>query len=672
MGVTFTNAVLLPLLALALVPLILHLFARTRPPVFPFSSVAFIRRVVKFTQRIKRPQDWLLWLLRTLAVLGVVAVFLKPLLFTRRGLGGPHAPRNVIVIVDASASMGYIEGAQSRFAVACAEAAEIVGGLSSRDTANLIWLRSPPRAVFPRPGVNFRYLRDSLQQARVSNEAADVREALRLAMEMLRDLPGKREICILSDFQRTNWTEADLAVPPEVDLIAVKIGRGEAGNTALTRIHIEPGTPLAGEAVTAFCEVNNFSPRPRQTTVYLQFGEIRDKQDLRLDAWGKATAAFALRVDRPGEFPLLARLSEDEFAADNARQAIVEVRPFLRIGLLAAEAETADAWRRALGAVGWAKVEPLTQIPTDSSAVDVLLLAGWDGAGPEKALACLAQGTALLWYPAPGTPLSVLQKLVARDASSAAPGAVRWESAAEPYRLAVSRPDDPAFAVFRNGEFGDPARGVFKSRLNFAGLQWPNAVTLLEYQDRVPALVRGAAPGALILWNLPLQAAASDWAARPEFLPLLAELVLASRASDSPRSAANAFFPGQRLVRALDRDALAEDVRLVDANGARQTVERRETEAGVAFVSARADDTGLFTWYVGDDPAGFSVVSFPAQESDLRTRPAESVAAKGHVLGNGRDVQTVRAGLDLWPHCLAAVFALGLMELLLANWSVRT
>ena len=136
MNFVLTNAALWPFLALVLAPLLLHLFARSKPPHYAFSSVEFILRIVRQTIRVKRPRDWLLLVIRTLLFAAVVLLFLQPLYFSKRRLSGPFERKNVVLLVDATASMGYTEGAQTRFASACAHASEILSGLSARDTAN--------------------------------------------------------------------------------------------------------------------------------------------------------------------------------------------------------------------------------------------------------------------------------------------------------------------------------------------------------------------------------------------------------------------------------------------------------------------------------------------------------------------------------------------------------
>ena len=74
MTFSLVNWVLAPLAALVLVPLLVHLFARSRPPRYAFSSLEFLRRVMRQILRVKRPRDWIVLLLRTLLAACLIAL----------------------------------------------------------------------------------------------------------------------------------------------------------------------------------------------------------------------------------------------------------------------------------------------------------------------------------------------------------------------------------------------------------------------------------------------------------------------------------------------------------------------------------------------------------------------------------------------------------------------
>ena len=164
---SFVNLVLAPLAVLVLVPLLVHLFARSRPPRYAFSSLEFLRRVMRQTLRVKRPRDWIVWLLRTLLAIALIALFLRPM-SRSTGSASPFERRNVVVVIDRSASMAALAGGRSRFAAACAEASELLADLGRRDAANLVWMDSSPDAVFPELGPNVPYLLGHVRSATVS------------------------------------------------------------------------------------------------------------------------------------------------------------------------------------------------------------------------------------------------------------------------------------------------------------------------------------------------------------------------------------------------------------------------------------------------------------------------------------------------------------------------
>lgn len=663
MNFLFANVALLPLAVLVAIPVLLHLFARARPPVLPFSSLWFLRRIVREQHRVRKPRDWLLLALRTLLFAALIAAFLQPLWFG----GTPAAPgagRSIVLIVDATASMSVREGAQSRFAAACAEAADVLSGLSSRDRANLIWLRSPPRAVFPQPGVNFGFLRESLRQGRVSSEAGDPAAALRLAGDMLRNTAGRREICIVSDFQQTTWRNLGADVAPGVEVVTIPVAGRPAENLAITRLTARPAAPLAGEDVQVFVEVRNYGAAPRLATVQGEIGELHASQPLQVPAWGRATIAFRARCPHPGPMLAAANLGEDDFPDDNRAWQIVGVKPGLRVGLLATDAATAAYWRQAVRALPWAQLAELPDAgwAADAEGCDALLLCGWDGTEPAAARAALAAGRPVIWYPARGTAAAHFAALTGAQAS----GPLAWREAHEPSGLEIAAPDDPLFALFAGGDHGNPAGGVFRGRLDLPAPP-AGASVLLRYRDGAPGLVR---LGNLVVWNLGLAPEISGWASRMEFLPLFGELLLTSRGDSA--EAGGALVTGQELVFRTGRDTRQAALSLENPDGTPREVSRRDEPGSTASVAGRAEKPGLYVWRLGGEVALLTAVNFPPEESDLRTLPPPAIAKSGWAaVSGGRAARERRDGVPVWPLCLGVALACGLGEAVVAWWAAK-
>jgi hypothetical protein len=669
-SVFFVNAVLWPLAVLAGLPLAVHLFARARPRVFDFSSVVFIQRALRFTQRVRKPKDWLLLALRTAAAAAAVLVFLQPVLFAHRG-GGLFERRNVVVILDASASMGWSDGSQTRFAVACAEVSEILAGLSSRDAADVILAGAAPRAVFPEVGGNIAYLQEEVRRARLTGETCDPDAAVRLAARLLDGLEGRKEICIASDFQAVNWRGVKPRLPPGMGLTCVSVARGGAPNAALTRVACDPPRPLPGEEATVLCEVANFSDAPQRKTVVLAADAARASREAVVPAWGRVTVAFRQRIASAEPLSVSAALPEDGYPGDDRRWAAVEPAEVLRVGVCAfgTGAAAADVWSRGCRALGWARPEPLTPEAFGAGGAegDVLMLAGWDGTGAERVRALLARGVPVVWYPAAGMPLARLADALAADGPAGgpagAPGAAVWEERADGFSLNVSAPEHAVFKAFGAGEYGDPARGRVLGRLALPAALLPPGEALMAYADGMPALWRCRGAWPLVLWNMALDRERSSVPSQGEFVPLLGELLLDLRRGLAVAGrTAGETVPGQALAWRPDVSVRAEDVRLVGPDG--QAVPLRPpSDAQGVLLSEPVARAGVYAWCVGERSLKRETVNFPAAESDLRTLSDGELAGLGALsAASGREIRNGQAGVPLWPRCLWAAVALLLAE----------
>src|SRR5690606_41260075 len=76
----FLNPLALAALAAAAIPLIIHLFNFRRPRKVDFSSLEFVRELQKSTMQRVRIKQWLLLLLRMLAIACLVIAFARPTL----------------------------------------------------------------------------------------------------------------------------------------------------------------------------------------------------------------------------------------------------------------------------------------------------------------------------------------------------------------------------------------------------------------------------------------------------------------------------------------------------------------------------------------------------------------------------------------------------------------
>lgn len=655
MNLFFQNAHLWPLAALIGVPILVHLFARARPPVYHFSSVEFIRRVVRQTLRIKRPQDILLLVVRTLLALILLGLFLRPLLTASDAGPAAFQQRHVVVVVDATASMACSDGAQTRFAMACASASELLAGLTARDTANIIWLKAVPEAVFPERSGNMAYLRDALRRATVSAEAGDVGAAMRLAGAMLAAAEGYREICIVSDFQASAWRPEDGVVPAGVALVQVRIGSGDPENVAITGITLDPPEPLRGEETFIHGEICNYSAQPLHRPVHLRVGAYRETRSVMIPAYGKAMASFSHRFNETGEQTIEVALDADSFTVDDRRWAVCGIRENLRVTVTGNDTVSAAICMKALDALGWIRSVRAATVDAAAMEGDALWLAGWQGEGAAQLSSWVGQGRTVICTPADGLALETLGQALGLPMEGT--GTVRWQSGGASRRLRVAAPDDALFGVFAGGQ-GDPARARFEGRPVMTAPGRPER--LLDYDDGQPALLRYRfGRGQFYLWNMTLDPKQGTLARQPEWIPLVGELLLQGRSglnvdSDTAR-------PGYALALASD-DAESGGMSLCSADGT--ALELREDRSGVTFmmVSDPIRQPGLYRWERQGRTLSQMPVNFPEQESDLRAMKAVALTPQSLTVQSGSRVQRLRDGVPIWPHLWWLGLALALVE----------
>lgn len=678
----FTNTAWLWLLPLAAAPLIVHLFARSNPPRFRFSSTAFLQRIMKKTARLRKPQDWLLLLLRTLAAIALLFVFLQPILTGDQTIAGGR--KTTVYLIDRSASMAAKDGSGSRFSAACAEARELLAS-GGADEANVIWIDARPDALFPQPGPNLEFIADALTRAGVSAELGAPGAAIQLATSQLDQVRGERELVILSDFQSTAWNDFKLDLPADVSVVKVRLGTADVENLAVHELFATPDNPVVGQDVLMVCRLRNYAPTPRRTTLYLDFDGGRQSREVEIPAWGEAEMNFRTRFVRAGQVAVSATIAEDVFPGDDTRHALVRVRDALRLTSIAPGDDSLHArgpgvLDRLAASLDWLehRTLPAGELPAPGSA-DYLFLHSWDGSGTEDLRVLAGGGTTLLVQPAVGASLRICETLMGLPVTNS-PGAipvdtkagnrnagkqVGWKAGVSPHASAQS----PTFALFQSGEFGNPVAGVFRRRLRLP-TEWPeNVRRLIDYEDGIPGLL--ATPGTtiapVVLWNLPLSSTLGSWSVQSSFVPFMGELLLNHRATS--RGGAVEAMPGDLLSWTPGEEVSPDSVTLSDGDGHPCGITVGMTPQGVRLTGDVPVAPGIHQWKIGEGVAFRQVVNFPTSESDLRLMdPAD--------LHGGEVVDTrtllrraeLGEGIPLWPWFVATTLLLLLIESVVAMW----
>jgi len=237
-------------LAAISLPLIFHLIRRSPRGQVVFSSLMFLSRSPPRLTRRSRLDQWLLLLLRALAILLLVIAFARPFLRSQSALGVSGSQgRRMILLVDTSASMQR----QGTWSAAMQRSDELLADLSPRDWVALYAFDSDVRVIvdFPRDAVtpisqHRQQISEQLAQLSPGWQSTNLARALSRAAEDLKVLADENpssisaplQIVLLSDMQRGSQVEAlsGYEWPESVKLEIEPVMPVKAGNASLSLV----------------------------------------------------------------------------------------------------------------------------------------------------------------------------------------------------------------------------------------------------------------------------------------------------------------------------------------------------------------------------------------------------------------------------------------------------
>ena len=313
------------LLPLALLPVFFHLFFRIRKPPRVFPSLLFFLAADPRLQARRRLREWLVLLLRTLALVALLLALARPM---QQGWGGNEAC--VTVIIDNSASMAAVDGAgQSRLSRALAAATAVLQDPAVRQAAVITTVRDLAVALPAGFSEDLASLRVSLGAIRASHGSGDVAGALHQAAALSRGMwRGSVEVHIFTDLQATEWgtATAPVAFAHGTRVVVHDVGRSsdQAGAVALLPPTTLAHRLVAGQPWSYEAQLRNYGSRDVECQVNLALGDTRLRQTATVDAGQTRVVHLALSGLPAGEH--LVRVWLDGAAAGPSAEAWQVVR----------------------------------------------------------------------------------------------------------------------------------------------------------------------------------------------------------------------------------------------------------------------------------------------------------------------------------------------------------
>jgi hypothetical protein len=220
---------LLWFLPLAAIPILLHLLTLHRLRTVELSTFRFLfdsyvqqRRKMKFLEA-------LLAALRTLFLLLLVLACSRPVVQRWSALFGGGAGRDVVMLVDCSASMNAQTAGLSSLERAKSAALLVVDRLSRDDRVSLFRVATRPEEVFSRFTADTESVKDHIQDLKASPSRANWLTALSQLFASGAPERTKATVYLFTDCQATGFNElakqeAGRLVPKETRLVVVNVG----------------------------------------------------------------------------------------------------------------------------------------------------------------------------------------------------------------------------------------------------------------------------------------------------------------------------------------------------------------------------------------------------------------------------------------------------------------
>jgi hypothetical protein len=311
--------------ALSLTVIFYILKLRRRPVAVPFAplwhSVLGDKDASRLFSQLRR---WLSLLLQLLLVLAMLFALADPRPTASLGQG-----RNVVLLIDASASMKATDVKPNRLSTAKDEARKILRGLGGSDRALVVQMGPVPVPLSTLSGDTTELI-PAVDRVTATDTRADLGRALELARDALRGLPNPEVIVIGDGAGGTPETPPDLG---GAALGFVSVGKS-GKNLALTEFSVRR-YPLDKARLEVMAEISNTSNERAEVELSLWGdGAIVDSERLTIEA-GAQLARFFPDVGG-ARHALEARLGyadgrKDDLPADDRAFALVPERRRARV-----------------------------------------------------------------------------------------------------------------------------------------------------------------------------------------------------------------------------------------------------------------------------------------------------------------------------------------------------
>ncbi len=713
---TFLNAALLGGLLAAAIPVVIHLFHRSRYRIVPWGAMHLLESVLRKNTRRLRLEQLILLLVRCSIPVALALLMARPVLTGLEPLLG-GAKTSTVLVIDNSYSMEAGGVNRSAYLEAREAARRIVEELVPGSEVAVVQMAGGVSALLEDPTVDLERAKAELGRTRSGFGSAAVPEALDRARGFLsRMRETHREVVVLSDFQQVSWSAAETAQrmkmadalragPVERKLTLFRVGGGVTDNVSVESLDFSRMILGVGQQLRVRATIRNHGggSYPDLRVVLRVDGKERSVALSSLEPEATAQVLFTWTFDTSGSHVVEVAADADPLLADNSMMASIPVWDRVPVLLvsgdsnpepLRGETDFVEIALRPYGAARSELADLITTRTVEARELDaamlaesrVVLLANVPqlSAAQLRALeGFVREGGGLLVFPGNRINSSWYNTTLYQEGKGLLPlpvaslaGSLNRQGTHA--SIVAQHYEHPALEMFndpRNGNLSDAQVWLwYRMREEAPAARAPEAgllvVARLDTGD--PFLVeKKLGEGRVIQGAVPCDADWSNLPMRPFYLPLMQQAVtyLASRVHP-PRN----VEVGRPLVAFLPAADAGKKAVLTDPDGRAHEIVLASRGGRAVAEFPRTARPGL---YVLDPPGSgriHFVVNTDRRESELLRLSDEQLDAVAKPMG----AEVVRSwseyrqldrrrryGQEIWQALLAALVGLVLVEVVL-------
>jgi len=689
------------------IPVAVHFLTKPRPVTYPLATIRFLREVIDEKRSRSRLRDLIVLLLRMLAV-GLLAMALaRPWLSNSQAIEAvPDDATARVIVIDVSQSMSAKSAGTTAMAKAQSLALKYLE-YSSNLQANVVLVGAKARPAFPSVSPNLAILREVVQAASPRCEKADVKSAMNVIGSMLsQSSAAKTELIVVSDFQRSNWSNLFLdAIPTATKIQLESVSSEIVSNIAITGFRVSGRAIVDSDVILEF-DIANFSDQAVEIQAYVDLGEIQKTIIGKVNAQSVETVTTPMKFSQSqwvtGWVQLQGNI--DAIPADDARPIAFRIDQPPKVILISKSSGKKESMssfflRQALEIISGSDqyvsddkgksqsgqiltLEPDKVNTNNLSEADIFLVhrsGAIDRSVVDAIASRVRKGKGLLYIAGEQVDAVNLDLFSTAMGSGYQPPVqlVPPDNDTKRKDLFVRevRSRQPPFEIF--GEQANAAMqttrigGGLASRALETGLR---DQIVAELSDSSAFLfLTSCDAGTVAVLNADLDE--SNWCSQPSFFPVLNELI---NATYSNRSSSPEAFGGEPLIRQLS-SSIPEAANLVAESADKRSFLTESfgswewNAAQNSFVWAWPDPAGPGVYQLLNkrEPAIATAISAPAAESDPKTLSADVL--QGRLAGNRtvtfRDARSADQKSDQWWNWLIIACILGLAsEIITLRW----